>query len=203
MVEPKARSTVPRVMWPRGPLPVSNGTQFHAQMLFPQNEQDEDGRELLVASALSPVFALDAHDGSLVLEVPEDHREYEYETGYLKVWVSRKSINALGKVTKACVPFTLKKSEADSGFARSFYTADDFSKSAAGTKNLTRYLCQMRKDYERHFKKIVDSKGSLLLRHDIDCTWEEPLARSSSYFRRYLRGTSYWKGMSKLQQEMT
>ena len=188
--------------WTEGSLPKYAATWVHVRMLKPEEKQNENGWELLTANNLSAVFALDpADEGSIVMEVPPSCFEYAYEPDILKVWVSKASIRALGKVAQASVPFHNKKK--DDELSKSYYTECDFARSAAGFKNMSRYLWQMRKDFETHFHHFVKESGEVKLRKDLKVSWDELVARLPSYFRRYVRGSDHFKKMSKEQQKLT
>lgn len=189
-------------VWPEGHLPVSSATKVHVRLLTPQGQKNEKGDQLCVASSVSAVLSLGAHDGSILLEVPTACYTVEYTDTQLIIWISKKTVQALSKINQACVPFHAKKKNQDSVAAKAFFSEDDFSRTTTGAKNIQLYLQQMKRDYEKFFPALENEKGNLMLRQDIQVTFAEILARISSYFKKYLKGSEHWKGLTKEYQQL-
>eukprot|EP00435_Cladocopium_sp_Y103_P006427 s521_g2.t1 len=190
-------------VWPDKRLPVNAATKIHVKILCPQHVQDEQKRELLVASSLSAVTQLDAHDGTVMMEIPENCFKYCYETDYLKVWVDRKSLKAIKHVLEAGVPWSLKKKEDQESASKLFYNEEDFAKSAQGHRNAMKYMSKMRQDYAKFFADLESKDGMIKLRSDVITSWNELLSRSQSYFKKYQKGSAFFKGMSKEMQSLS
>ena len=189
-------------VWPEGHLPVSSATKVHVRLLTPQGEKNQNGDQLCVASSVSAVLSLGAHDGSILLEVPTACYTVEYTDTHLMIWISKKTVQALSKINQACVPFHAKKKNQEAVAVKAFFSEDDFGRTATGMKNVQLYLQQMKRDYEKIFPALENEKGNLILRNDIQVTFSEILARASSYFKKYLKGSEHWKGLTKEYQQL-
>ena len=181
----------------RGTLPISSATVVHVRLLTPENTQDSQNRELCLATGFSPVIKLDAHDGGIVFEVPQSCFEYEYSQDCLKVWLERKTVRAISKVAKAQVPFKKAKDEEGQTSSKTYFGEEHFGKNATGNKNIQIYAQQMLRDYEVHFKPLLQENGTIQLKHDLLVPWEEILARLANYFKKYHKGSNFFKDMSK------
>ena len=189
-------------VWPEGQLPVSSATRVHVRLIIPTGDKNDQGHQLAVASALSPVVPLDPHDGSILMQVNEGRYTVEFGKFYVKVWLKKEPIKALAKLCKAGLPLSAKKKD-DDGINKTFLTEDDFQRTATGTKNMQKHLEQMLRDYEEHFQKLVSKKGEVKLTKDVVVSWSELVARSSSYFKKYVKNSAYWKGMSADAQKQS
>ena len=111
------------------------------------------------------------------------------------------SVDICCQVAKNDVPFgAVKKSDEPT---KTHFTEEDFARSNAGFKNVRVYMSKMKSDYESFFHNLEGPDSKLLLRKDIKCTWPEMLARSQSYFRRYLKTSSFFAELSKEEQAMS
>ncbi|CAK9109657.1 Uncharacterized protein SCF082_LOCUS50954 [Durusdinium trenchii] len=187
--------------WPEGHLKINAATKVHVRLLTPTN-QKLDGKEVCTCSALSPIVVMDALGGSLLAEVPQGAFDFEFLSDKLQVLLPKKIVKAFFKVAKADVPFEPKK-KSESGLARTFYTEDDFARTNAGAKCIQKYMESMKVDYEALFSPLEKEDGKLSLRSDIQTTWPEILARSTSYFKRYLKNHEHWKVLSKEYQALS
>ncbi|CAK9033403.1 Uncharacterized protein SCF082_LOCUS20468 [Durusdinium trenchii] len=188
-------------IWSERSLPQYAATMMHIKLLLPAGEQDENKWELLTADSFSPVVALDpSDDGSLIMEIPQSRFKHSFEDRCLKVWISKSSIKAIAKIYESSIPFEVKKKGSEDVMSKTYFTENDFQRNQAGVKNLTRYMAQMRRDFETHFHELVSESGLVRLRKDTKVSWEELVARVPSYFKRYCRNSSHWKEMSKESQ---
>ena len=155
-------------------------------ILSPQSDS-VDGWELCLATAHSQVVVLDPHSSAFLMEIATDHCKFEYKKHALRVWVTRKSVRALIRVVKENAPLDPKKKNP---VARSYFSELDFEqpRTVAGGKNAQRFMNQMKLDYEAHCGPLADKKGNIKLQQDLTVNWEELLARSISYFRKYTKG---------------
>lgn len=189
-------------IWTEGSLPIQASTRVHVKLLRPEGVQNESGWHLCTATSVSSSLCLDPQDGSIIRQIPPACFEYSYEATQLKVWVSKASVRVIGHLNKTDIPFTKTKSQKDP-VPTTFFTDVDFNRTERGSKNMGKYLEQMRRDYETHFKQIVGDDGKLQVRSDIDVLWEEMVVRIPSYFKRYLHNHAHFKTLSKCEQEMS
>lgn len=187
-------------VWPMGHLPMSAATRLHAKLLVPQGVENEHGQHLLVASSLTAVVVCDCHNGNVLMEMNPKMYEYEYDDEYLKIWMDKKLAKAIGEVAKQGVVFSTKKK--DEPTSKLFFCEEDFARTAAGQKNIVKYMNKMMGDYQAIFGPL-EVMGKMKLRHDIVTSWEEIVARSQSYFKRYLKGSEVFKLLSKERQAMS
>ena len=141
--------------YPGSSLPISAATKIHGKALFPEKEVDDQKWHLFTATGRTPVFCLDAHDGSLVMEIPPDCFRYTYKPDCLEVWLSPKSIKCVKTIMASNLPFVPKKKH--DGATPTFFTEEDFAKSGTGTnKNIAKCINAMRHDQEVHFGQFVE-----------------------------------------------
>lgn len=187
--------------WVEGALPIAAATTLHIKLVKPSGERDEKGWEMCLASSLSPVIVCDAHDGTLLAEVSEGHFRSQFNQCYLQIWISKATIKAIGAAVKSNTPFVNKKGQAES--SKTFYTEEDFTRSASGLKTVSKFMEKMKSDFEKYFGTLEDAAGDIVLRKDLKVSFAELQARSGSYFKKYMKGSSHWKGLSKEYQALS
>ena len=186
--------------WLQGILPIECATGVHVKLLVPQGQKDDNGWHLCSCNALTPVVPLDPHNGSLVFEICKDHFKCSFDKHEVTVWVSTPAVKAISKTVKSNVPFAAKKKEqVDEG--KTWYGEEDFTRSNTGTKNIIKFMEKMKKDYRNHCGSLEDKDGNIKLHTSVTVCWDELMARVGSYFRRYTKGHSYFKGLSKEWQQ--
>ena len=185
--------------WLQGELPVRAATYVHIKQLVPQNIKDEKG-ELCVCSSLTPTLTVDAHDGSILLELGPNYFTCKFSKHHVQVWVRKPAIKAMFRIAKANVPFEPVKKAVTDG-PKTFYSEDDFGRTLAGGKNIQKFMLQKKRDFEKHCGDLEDKHGNLKLKADVKVTWGEMSARAPSYFRRFTKGHDHWKKLTKEYQQ--
>ena len=202
-----AKKTSHQYPWSKGALPMPVATTAHVRLLMPYNESTADGWHLCVASNRSPVLVVDVHSMALMAEVSQSHFKYKYGEHYLQVWISNQTVRAIGKAVASNTAFPTKtgaEAAAAVESSRTYYTEEDFARTSVGLKNLQRYIQKMMADYERHFGVLISAKTGLVhLRPDLQIDFDELLARSGSYMKRYMKGNAHFKSLSKEYQALS
>ena len=98
------------------------------------------------------------------------------------------------KVAKASIPFQIsRKGGSASDHAPTFYSEEDFSRTAAGTRNIKMFICHMRPDFLKHYGPLENKDGFVMLKSGVKVTWDELLSRAGSYFRKFTKSHEYFK----------
>ena len=111
----------------------------------------------------SPTFTLDAHDGSLLYEIPAKEFEAKTTANELIIQISDTAMKAFKVVADAKIPLEDGKKKAGENKKNHviFLTADDLKNSMAGRANMQNYVQAMRRDWELMFGPLTDDKGIL------------------------------------------
>ncbi|CAK8987778.1 unnamed protein product, partial [Durusdinium trenchii] len=168
-----------------------------------------DASGFLPRQMRSPVVTLDAHDGSLVFEIPADQFklkstqsrvDFEISELALKCWrkVGESGLNletpSEPKSKKAKVETSQPGEEKFS--APLLLTENDLGNNNAGRKNMSAFVWTMIQDFQKQFWTILHGDNVLHLPEKNKVPWEEFAAKIPVYFRRkYTRGSKAWKEM--------
>ncbi|OLP85167.1 hypothetical protein AK812_SmicGene33875 [Symbiodinium microadriaticum] len=133
---------------------------------------------------LDPVIVLDAHDGSLAYEIPQEHMVVKQGTNHLYVALDEDALQAYARVADAQVALVPDASDKKAKPTQTtFWIEEDFRNCAPGKTNMKAFVMLMKRDWEKMHSPVVDEEGVI----DLGSTkthWEALLARVPAYFAR-------------------
>ncbi|CAE8646667.1 unnamed protein product [Polarella glacialis] len=174
---------------PIGPLPAECAVTIRAVLLMPA----ESGS--LVCSCLSPVVMLDAHDGSIMFEIPSASFEAsECSTGltFKLVPSAWAAFSLAGKCLSQIEPVAKLSTSSSSaaGSTTRVFVETDFKDTAAGKANMQTFFQCMREAWESMHHPLVDQVGYVQLSKTERVLWAELSARLPLYIAKKWQAAS-------------
>ena len=109
---------------------------------------------------LDPVIVLDAHDGSLAYEIPQEHMVVKQGTNHLYVALDEDALQAYARVADAQVALVPDASDKKAKPTQTtFWIEEDFRNCAPGKTNMKAFVMLMKRDWEKMHSPVVDEEG--------------------------------------------